>query len=331
MIKPYTDEYMERWDDFVLNRSINGNFLQTRNFYNYHEKGKFKDASILFMKGDKIAAVIPANETDAGLTLIAHQGSTFGGIVIGKEFASSINYDWIFDEMITYFISKDYKKVELRMHNRLYSPDDNFNELCEYYFQLKGFSIRSEIGFFIDLKNIDSDYTTRFEKIKIRKLKKANKYGLTFKKLDKDNEIYEFYDVLSDNMKKFNTVPVHTRDELLDFKNHRLQNITSFYGVYHDDKMIAGSMVWNFCNKKVFHTQYLASLHDSLEYCPNEYLYANLIQAAKLEGYRYLSYGTASLEHGNVYNESLGIFKEGFNTDSYMNRCYIWERKEINA
>ena len=163
--------------------------------------------------------------------------------------------------------------------------------------------------------------------LKRRKLSKARKQGLTFKKLCTDAEVVEFYNVLKENMKKFNTVPIHTKEEILDFKNVRLADVTSFYGVYHEDKMIAGSMVWNFCNHKVFHTQYLASLHDYLDMCPNEFLYAALIQSAKEEDYKFLSYGTASLNSGKTYNESLGMYKEGFNTDSYMNRCYIWEKE----
>lgn len=331
MIIPYEDKYEGVWDTFVLKESINGNFLQTRNFYNYHAKDKFKDASVLFMKNDKIAAVLPANVIDNSRTLIAHQGSTFGGIVIGRAFANTNGYNWIFKEMVSHFIDKKYERVELRMHNWLYSPDIKRNELCEYYFQLYGFSVRSEIGFYIDLSQISENYTSRFEKLKKRKLNKAQKCNLTFKKLSTDEQVREFYTVLMDNMIKFNTVPVHSVDEILDFKNNRLPEVVSFYGVYYEEKMIAGSMVFNFCDKKVFHTQYLASRQDYLEYCPNEFLYANLIQAAIDEGYGYLSYGTASLEHGMIYNESLGQYKEGFNTDSYMNRCYIWTKENLDA
>lgn len=327
MILQYEDKYERLWDDFVLNKSFNGNFLQTRKFLNYHPKGRFKDASLLFVKGDEIAAVIPANEVDEGKTLLAHQGSTYGGLVVGKDFANSTNYDWIFGEMVEYFIKKEYRIVELRMHSWLYSPDTRYNELCDYYFQLNGFSVRSEIGFCIDLKELEEDYENGFEKLKRRKLSKAKKHGLIFRKLLSDDGVKEFYTILSENMKKFDTTPVHTEGEILDFKNNRLADVTSFYGVYYNDKMIAGSMVWDFCNKKVFHTQYLASLQDYLDLCPNEFLYANLIRAAKDEGYRYLSYGTASLKHGTEYNESLGMYKEGFNADSYMNRCYIWEKK----
>lgn len=325
MIVPYEKKYEQLWDEFVLKHSINGNFLQTRNFYNYHKNGKFKDASIIFIKNDKIAAVLPANETDGGLNLLAHQGSTFGGIVIGKEFANTLNYNWIFKEMTEYFVHKQYRKVELRMHNWLYSPSENHNELLDYYFQLYGFRVRSEVGFYMDLRKLNKDYTQYFEKLKKRKLKKAQKYGLLFKKITINKEIQEFYDVLVDNMKKFDTIPLHTCEELIDFKDNRLKNVVSFYGVYFRNIMIAGSMVFNFCNNKVFHTQYLASRQEYLEYCPNEFMYTKLIETALEEEYRFLSYGTATLDHGNIYNESLGIYKEGYNTDSYLNNTYIWK------
>lgn len=325
MIIQYEDKYEQAWDHFVLEESVNGNFLQTRNFLNYHPVGRFVDASVIFLQNDEIAAVIPANEVDKGRIFLAHQGSTYGGLVVGKKYANSKGYDWIFSEMIEYFESKGYKNVALSMHNWLYSPDEKHNELCDYYFQLYGFTVRAEIGFFVNLTKIGDDFKNGFEKLKRRKLCKAEKNALSFRELTEDDEISEFYKVLSDNMKKFNTTPVHTEKELLDFKNRRLQDVTSFYGVFHKNKMIAGSMVWNFCKKKVFHTQYLASLHDALELCPNEFLYYNLIKTAKEEEYRYISFGTANYDHGNAYNESLGMYKEGFNTDSYINRCYIWK------
>jgi hypothetical protein len=320
----YCERYESLWDNFVLNESSNGNFLQTRNFLNYHEKGKFKDHSIMFFKGDILVAVIPACVVEDGRILIAHQGSTFGGIVVGDAFSNTVNYKWIFGEMIKHFKEQEYEKVELRMPNWLYKREDRNNELLDYFFQLNGFTARREVGFFVDLKKINSDYEAHFDSLRKRKLKKAYKQGLAFREIIDDGGIKEFYNVLSDNMKKFHTIPIHSYEEMLDFKRKRIPNEVFFYGVYHEDKMIAGSMVFNFCNKKVFHTQYLASRHDYLEYCPNEFLYTSLIRCAKEEGYRYLSFGTSTLEHGEVYNESLALFKEGFNTDSYVNTTYIW-------
>lgn len=323
MIKIYEEQYERQWDNLVLNESSNGNFLQTRRFLSYHKKGKFIDHSLMFFKGEHLAAVIPANLEDDGKTLISHSGSTYGGIIIGQEFCSTSNYNWIFKDMMSHFCEQGYNYVEIRTSNWLYKRNDVNNELLDYYFQLNGFSNRKEVGFFIDLANVQENYEIYFDSLKKRKLKKARNYGLSFRELTKGEEIRDFYDVLCDNMFKFNATPVHTYEELLDFKFNRLKDEVIFYGVFYEERIIAGSMVFNFCNKKVFHTQYLCSRQDCLEYCPNEYMYSKLIETAKDKGYRFLSYGTSSLEHGRVYNESLGIYKEGFNTDSYVNTSYI--------
>lgn len=322
MIRVFSKKYENKWDDFILNESENGNFLQTRNFLNYHKVDKFQDHSLMFFRGDILAAVMPANEIEQGKVLISHQGSTFGGLIIGEKFVSTGNYKWIFEEMLEYFKERGYERVEIKMPHWLYARNDKRNELLDYYFQLSGFSSQGEVGFYIDLLKLRENYESNFESLKRRKLRKARKHNLTFKRITDNEEIKGFYEVLSDNMQKFNMIPIHSYEDLLDFKNYRLKENVSFYGVYHDEMIIAGSMVFDFCNKKVFHTQYLASRQDSLEYCPNEFLYTNLIKTAKEEGYRFLSYGTATLEHGKVYNESLGIFKEGFNTDTYVNRTY---------
>lgn len=323
MIKIYEEQYEKQWDNLVLNESSNGNFLQTRRFLNYHKKGKFIDHSLMFFKGEQLVAVIPANLEDDGKSLISHSGSTYGGMIIGQNFCSTSNYKWMFKEMMNHFREEGYNYVEIRTSNWLYKRNDNINELLDYYFQLNGFFNRKEVGFFINLANIDENYETNYDSLKKRKLKIAGKYNLSFKELTTIEGIKEFYDVLANNMCKFGIVPVHTCEELIDFKFSRLRDEVFFYGVFYEEHMIAGSMVFNFCSKKVFHTQYLCSRQDCLKLCPNEYLYTKLIKTAKDNGYRFLSFGTSTLEHGKVYNDSLGMYKEGFNTDSYVNTCYF--------
>lgn len=324
MIIIYEEKYEKEWDDLVLNDSINGNFLQTRNFLNYHEKDKFVDHSLMFYKEDKLVAVLPANEVENGQILISHQGSTYGGLIVRKLFASTVNYNWIFEEMIEYFKKKKYHKVHIYTPNWLYRNDNKRNELLDYYYQIKGFQSCAEIGFYIDMSNLEEGYEKCFDKLRRRKLSKAYKENLIFKELKTDEELGLFYEVLVDNMLKFKTNPIHTYEELLEFWHYRLKDITFFYGVFLGEVLIAGSMVWNFCNKKVFHTQYLASRQNYLVYSPNEFLYTKLIEEARKQNYKYLSYGTASLEHGKIYNEGLGRYKEGYNTDTYMNKSYTW-------
>lgn len=147
MVVLYEDKYEKDWDELVLNRSLNGNFLQTRNFLNYHHSGKFKDHSLMFFKGETLAAVMPANELEQGRILLSHQGSTFGGLVIGADFCDTSNYNWIFKDLMEHFKSRGYERAELRMPHWLYARKDRGNELLDYYFQLNGFAMRGRLDF----------------------------------------------------------------------------------------------------------------------------------------------------------------------------------------
>ena len=53
-IKCYTEEQEENWDSFVKQKSMNGTFLQTRKFINYHPKDRFKDCSLMIYKGNRV-------------------------------------------------------------------------------------------------------------------------------------------------------------------------------------------------------------------------------------------------------------------------------------
>lgn len=135
------------------------------------------------------------------------------------------------------------------------------------------------------------------------------------------NEIELFYNILCDNLKKFNSKPVHILEELIDFKKNRLKDIVDFYGVYKDDILIAGSMVFKF-GSKVFHTQYLAADQKYLNLYPMNFLDTNLIKTAKDEGFKYFSFGISTENHGKILNYNLAEFKEGFGTTYSLNKTF---------
>lgn len=86
-IRSYNESYKEKWDKFISEESCNGTFLQSRRFLDYHPKDRFEDSSLMFMNGETIIAVLPANiVTEPQKVLFSHQGSTFGGLVIGKKY-----------------------------------------------------------------------------------------------------------------------------------------------------------------------------------------------------------------------------------------------------
>ena len=317
----YNDSHEKAWDRFVLEESINGTFLQTRNFLNYHPVERFEDNSLMFMKGNNLISVIPANivEEKNEKRLISHMGSTFGGIILGKSYKKIGEVDMILSELDNYLIENGFSQISLKMTSRLYAEIDS--ELLDYFLFLYHFEPSYEVGYAVDFLKYNLDIPTNFNSSRRRGYKNALKNELMFKKLVLDDEVVEFYDVLSDNTKKFNTMPLHTLEELLEFKNSRLRQNVSFYGVYFEDCMVAGSMVFYF-GKKVFHTQYLATNQDMLSLYPSEFLYERLIETAKEEGFEKISFGTSTLGHGKILNKSLAQFKEGFGTFEYVNRTY---------
>lgn len=87
-------------------------------------------------------------------------------------------------------------------------------------------------------------------------------------------------------------------------------------------ELIAGGMVFLF-NNQTFHTQYLAVKQDCTNLFSNEFLYTNLTNQAKNQGFRYISFGTSTFKKGKVLNRPLAQFKEGFGTSCYINKTFI--------
>ena len=43
----YDSSLEKEWDRFIEEKSVNGTFLQSRKFFNYHPEGRFTDASLV--------------------------------------------------------------------------------------------------------------------------------------------------------------------------------------------------------------------------------------------------------------------------------------------
>lgn len=316
----YSSDYADKWDKFV-GQSINGTFLQSRKFLSYHPKNRFEDNSLMFMNGGNIVAVLPANVVRGEKkTLVSHQGSTFGGIVIAQQFMRISYMDSIFTELEIYLKNQSFDEIILKVPGRIYQKSDT--DLIDYFCFLNGYDVAQEVGYYIQYTNYKDDIISNFTASRRRDYRYSLKHGFEFRKLDSKEEITEFYNVLCNNYLKFEKNPVHTLNELLNFKYARLPENTDFYGVFSDNELIAGGMIFKF-EKQVFHTQYLAVMQEKNDTFANEFLYKSLIEEAKKEGYQYLSFGTSTFDRGKVLNRPLAQYKEGFGTSEYVNRTYI--------
>ena len=317
----YTEAYKEKWDKFVLTNSVNGSFLQSRKFLDYH-KDRFLDHSLLFVRGGStIVGVCPAAEMmDNGKKCFySHAGSTFGGIVVGKEYYNLTNVIGMVDAVDEYLKNNGFGYALFKSANQIFSTENN--NLIDYMFYHNGYSSYDELSFAIDLASLPNGDVLANLTAKTRNLyKKSLENNLVLKEVKTKEEIAIFYQILCKSLEKYETKPVHSLEELYELYFDRLPENIRFYLVYFGDVAVSGSMV--FIINDVFHTQYLAADPDYLYVKPMDFMDTSLILLAKQENKHYFSFGISTEEHGKYLNENLARFKEGFGTDFFINKTF---------
>lgn len=320
-IEYYKDGMEQKWDNFVLNESMNGTFLQARKFINYHKDGKFKDCSLCIRKGNELVATIMAcNIDDEGKkTFFAHKGSTYGGITISPKIYNASSIDELFHVLDVFWKTEGFEKIYLKMVPPIYQKTNT--DLVDYFLYKEGFTCYDELNYYMNLDRYREDVIDQFSKNKRRDYRYSLKNNLKFKLLTSSKEIQEFYDILQLNLKKLNLTSVHSYEDLIDLKFNRFNEEIEFYGVYLEDKMIAGSMIFIF-DGHIFHTQYLSSNEEYLKLFPMDFLICNLIETAICKEIDTFTFGICTEDRGRNLNLGLSRFKEGFGTEYCINRSY---------
>jgi len=325
-IVKYTDEYENIWDEFVMKNSVNGTFLQSRKFYNYHPKGRFQDCScLIFNKKDKIAAVCPACEVfEEEKVFVSHRGSTFGGLILAqKEYSTEKVLDMI-DEFEAHLKEEGFSKVVLKQTSDIFSSQTS--ELLQYCFYYKNYSVKNELSCYIDLCKIDNDILKNFSHGKRYSIKKCEKNHLSFRQLTTREDAEAFHQVLCDNLKKYDAKPVHTLDEIWEFMTVRFKGGCELYGVYSEDgKLISGAMTFLFEQTQTVHTQYLCALEEYNHLSPMAYLCYKVLEEIKNRGFKKLSWGKSTEDEGRYINIGLIRQKESFGSLYSLNQ--IFEKK----
>ncbi len=320
LIRPYSDDLAPIWDDFVLNRSVNGTFMQTRNFLNYHPKDRFEDSSLLvYNEKNRLVAVVPACRiTDEGKPCFySHRGASYGGIVVRNDAYTAERVISIVDALEEYWKEHDDQRVVLRITADIHAHQRS--DLLQYVLTQHGFDNYCELNTYVDLTEFPEDVMARFDRNKVRNIRKCQEYGLTFRPLTQDRELEEFHKLLTINLSKYGVSPVHSVSEIIDLRVRIPDNIR-FYGVFQHEAMMAGGMMYVYGD--VIHAQYLSADFHFTEYSPITYLYYRVIQQAKDDGYRALSWGISTEDHGRVLNMGLIRNKESYGSKHMVNRTY---------
>ena len=317
----YEEKYRTAWDRLVMNNSVNGTFLQSMNFLNYHPKDRFVDASVMIMQGPNVVAVVPACdvEDEGKRCFFSHKGSTYGGIVIDEQKYNISVMDELVPCLDEYLRAEGYESAILKCTSQLFSkrPVD----LIDYYLFKNGYGQFDEVSFYVDIEHAPEDMLSILTASRRRGYRHSLKNDLEFRRVETDEEIAEFYAILVKNLEKFGTKPVHTVDELLEFKRQRLTDIVDFYGVFYQGKIVAGTMLFYF-KRQVVHAQYFAQDPEYTDLYTMNFLDFNLMQMARENGFQKFSFGISTEERGKALNMGLALFKEGFGCDYCVNRSY---------
>ena len=113
---------------------------------------------------------------------------------------------------------------------------------------------------------------------------------------------------------------MHSAAELALLKS-RFPNNIRLFGVIHEDRLIAASLVFDFGH--VVHTQYMASTDEGRVLGALDYLLIQLIEVTFSDKY-YLSFGISTEQHGQFLNEGLIRQKEGFGGRGMVHDFYEW-------
>ena len=317
----YNDSMEAQWDDFVLNKSMNGTFLQTRKFINYHPEGRFEDCSLCVLKGTElVATILGCRIQDEGKrTFFAHKGTTFGGITLSDRIYSASAVNEMMDALHAFLLEEGFEKIYLKMVPTAYQKKNA--DLLDYFLYKNGYTCYDELNYYMHLDRYREDVLAQFSSSKRRDYRYSLKNDLVFRPLETKEEIAAFYEVLKLNLAKLGLNAVHSLEDLYDLKFNRFDDKIQFYGVYLEDKMIAGSMIFVF-DGRIFHTQYLSSDEQYLKMFPMDFLIANLIQTAVDQNMELFSFGICTEDQGRYLNLGLSRFKEGFGTEFCINHSY---------
>ena len=322
-VLPYTAQLEARWDRFVMNESINGTFLQTRRFLNYHPEGRFRDASFLLESSGTIVAVFPGNLTESG-EWISHQGSTFGGPVISKNFYTAERVQNI-TECAESYLKGICKSIKMRPTANLFSRESS--ELLEYVLEHHGYKRQSELSAYCTL-DPDRDPLENCEKTCRSVFRKSIPFELEFRDIT-DDEMSEFYKHLCISKAKHNLKPVHTLGELLDLRHNRIADEIRFRSLWMRNPsdasrktFVAGMMMFDFEQVNIRHAQYIAPNEEIREFQPTTAIYVNALREAAKDGIKKFSWGISTEDCGEYLNLPLYKFKESLGAKAALNLIY---------
>lgn len=311
-IKRYEACDNEKWNAFIK-EAKNGLFMFDRNYMDYH-RDRYIDHSLLFMKGDMVVALMPANEDNG--ELVSHGWLTYGGLILdGKAKQHTVNE--CFDVMCNYLKMQKIEKMRYKTVPHIYHKQPSEEDKYALY-RNRAELIESYTSTVVNLKD-----PLKMPKGRKAQISRAKREGVEIRKLE-GREDYESFIELENNVleSRHHVRAVHSADELYLLHSRFPQNI-HLYGALLKGDLIAGAVIYEY--EQVVHTQYLAANETAREIGA-----LDLAIMAVMDQYRdskqWFDFGNSTEKGGRYLNEGLIAQKEGFG-----GRTNVYETWEIRV
>jgi hypothetical protein len=291
----YGPQDRHSWDDFVR-RAKNGAFLFLRDYMDYHSD-RFADHSLLAYQGDRLIALLPANERDG--ILVSHGGLTFGGFITDGRMRTAAMLELV-DRLGDYARTTGFRRLIYKAIPHIYHRHPAEEDL--YALTLNGATLaRRDVSSTIALAE-------RLALTKGRKcgISRAKSCGLEVRRSDDFEAFMELERVrLWD---RYRVIPTHTAAEMRLLADRFPANIKLF-GAYKEQEILGGVLVYE--SARVAHAQYIAATEQGRECAALDAIVDQLLNSVYPEK-AFFDFGISTEDAGRQLNLGLIDNKESF-------------------
>lgn len=306
-ITKYNDQKKSEWNNFIV-KSKNAFFLFNRDYMGYHSD-RFIDHSLLVYRGNKVIALLPANEL--GDKIFSHQGLTYGGVLSLPE-TTLLETIEILRLTLEYYRNLNFKSFVYKAIPHFYHK----NPACEdlYALSLMGAKlVRRNASAVVDLKNRIA--YTKGRKSQISKAKKEQFV------IEKSVDFNGFMFLVQERLKeKYDTISTHTTEEIIHLHSLFPENI-KLYICRDSIAMHAGVIIFE--TETTAHCQYIGTSHYGRDVGALDLLTDFLIKE-EFSAKSYFDFGTSA--DFSEFGINIGLHK---NKESYGARSVICDIYEI--
>jgi len=306
-IQPYSPSLIASWDR-VLDQSINGTFMHSRDYIDYHGD-KFDDASLLIYRDDKPVGLFPAHKIVDEIH--SHQGLTYGGFILYQDL-SMTGIIAVIKEVMRHYLEKGMKTLIIKDVPSFYGSSSlEWMPYC--MFLLGADNFRTELSFAIPLP-ISPRMYTKGRKWRVNKAKRAD---LTISETQNFQPFWE--EVLVPNLwERHRVKPVHTLEEIKFLAENNKPFIRQFE-VLDGGKIVAGATIYE--TKTAVHSQYLSSNSRGRKLSALDLLIDYLVRE-RFPHKAFFNFGIVNESQGRTINKGLMDWKESFGAKPYVHQFY---------